>query len=192
MFQGQKTSHKSGGNKMPDIRQQVEADRGTLKKIQLAIPGFAGYRRREDLRASDNILRIQLAKRLGEVRDGLEECRRIMVKNYDTDDLEDVGGLVNKFVEIEGKVRHAEGGYTGISPAVRIEDAVIERIYDYDWAMIDYVMSMEKCIIDLRKAIDAEQETDIKLQLEGLHSRLADFDRSFDERIERSAGIFNF
>ena len=176
---------------MPDIRKQVEADRGILKKIQLAIPGFAGYRRREDLRASDNILRIQLAKRLGEVRDGLEECRRILVKNYDTDELEDIGGLVNKFQAIEGKVRHAEGGYTGISPAVRIEDAVLERLYEYDWAMIDYVMSMEKSIIDLRKAIDAHLDTDVKAQLEGLHSRLADFERSFEERIERSAGIFN-
>jgi hypothetical protein len=177
---------------MPDIRKQVEADRGILKKIQLAIPGFAGYRRREDLRASDNILRIQLSKRLGEVRDGLEECRRILVKNYDTDDLEDIGGLVNKFKTLEGKVRHAEGGYTGISPATRIEEGVLEHLYEYDWAMIDYVMSMEKCIIDLRKAIDAHLDTDVKVQLEGLNSRLADFDRSFGERIERSMGIFNF
>ena len=177
---------------MPDIRKQVEADRGALKKIQLAIPGFAGYRRREDLRASDNILRIQLAKRLGEVRDGLQECRRVLVKSYDTDDLEDVGGLVNKLQALEGKVRHAEGGYTGISPALRIEDAVLERLYEYDWAMIDYVMSMEKCIVELRRAIDAHLDTDVKVQLEGLNSRLADFDRSFAERIERSAGIFNF
>jgi hypothetical protein len=53
-------------------------------------------------------------------------------------------------------------------------------------------MSMEKCIIDLRKAIDAHLDTDVKVQLEGLNSRLADFDRSFGERIERSMGIFNF
>src|SRR5256885_16816857 len=45
---------------MPDIRDRVEQDRGLLKKIQLAIPGYAGYRRREDIRAADNLLRIQL------------------------------------------------------------------------------------------------------------------------------------
>ena len=177
---------------MPDIRKRVEEDRGLLKKIQLHIPGFAGYRRKEDLRASDGILRVQLAKRLGEVRDGLEECRRALVAEYDTDELEDIGGLVNKFQTLEGKVRHAEQGYSGISPAVRIEEKTLERLYEYDWAMIDYVMTMERCIIDLRSAIDAHNDAGIKAQLQAIRARLADFDRSFDERIERSAGVFNF
>jgi len=92
---------------MPDIRKRVEEDRGLLKRIQLHIPGFAGYRRKEDLRASDNLLRVQLSKRLGEVRDGLEECRRVLVAEYDTDELEDIGGLINKLQTLEGKVRHA-------------------------------------------------------------------------------------
>src|SRR2546428_367087 len=49
---------------MPDIRDRVEQDRGLLKKIQLVIPGYAGYRRREDIRAAGNLLRIQLANQL--------------------------------------------------------------------------------------------------------------------------------
>jgi len=53
---------------MPDIRDRVEQDRGLLKKIQLVIPGYAGYRRREDIRAADNLLRIQLANQLKGVR----------------------------------------------------------------------------------------------------------------------------
>jgi hypothetical protein len=178
--------------KMPDIRKRVEEDRGLLKRIQLHVPGFAGYRRKEDLRASDNLLRVQLAKRLGEVRDGLEECRRVLVAEYDTDELEDIGGLINKLQTLEGKVRHAEQGYTGISPAVRIEEATLEHLYEYDWAMIDYVITLEKCVTDLRSAIDGRNEAGIKAQLGAIRARLADFDRSFDERIERSAGIFNF
>jgi len=177
---------------MPDIRKKVEEDRGLLKKIQLHIPGFAGYRRKEDLRASDSILRIQLAKRLGEVRDGLEECRRVLVNEYDMDELTDLGELVNKFKTIEGKVRHAEQGYTGLSPAVRIEEPVLEKLYEYDWAMIDYVMSMEKFVVDLRSGIDAHDDVLITGSLKNIRARLVDFDRSFDERIERSAGIFNF
>ena len=177
---------------MPDIRKRVEGDRGLLKRIQLAIPGFAGYRRKEDLRASDNVLRIQLAKRLGEVRDGLEECRRALIAGYSTDQLEDIGGLVNKFQAVEGKVRHAEQGYSGISPPIRIEEGTLDHLYEYDWAMIDYVISMEKNIVDLRAAIDAHNDSGIKAQVQDLRGRLADFDRSFDERLERSAGIFNF
>ena len=60
---------------MPDIRDRVEQDRGLLKKIQLVIPGYAGYRRREDIRAADNLLRIQLANQMKGVRGDLEEIR---------------------------------------------------------------------------------------------------------------------
>src|SRR5207302_905201 len=60
---------------MPDIRDRVEQDRGILKKIQLMIPGYSGYRRREDIRAADNLLRIQLANQMKSVRGDLEEIR---------------------------------------------------------------------------------------------------------------------
>jgi len=43
---------------MPDIRERVEEDKGILKKIQSFIPGFRGYRRKEDLRDADRMLRM--------------------------------------------------------------------------------------------------------------------------------------
>src|SRR5580693_2911489 len=38
-----------------DIRQKVDGDRGFLKRLQLLIPGFRGYRQAEDVRASDSL-----------------------------------------------------------------------------------------------------------------------------------------
>ena len=35
---------------MPDIRQKVEEDRGLIKKIQLMVPGYRGYRLKDDIR----------------------------------------------------------------------------------------------------------------------------------------------
>ncbi|HSV42580.1 MAG TPA: hypothetical protein VLH13_04130, partial [Methanomassiliicoccales archaeon] len=65
---------------MPDIRQKVEEDRGLLKKIQMIIPGYRGYRIREDLRDSDKMLRMELSKRLGIQRRELEEARTELVR----------------------------------------------------------------------------------------------------------------
>lgn len=39
-----------------DLRSKVEDDRGMLTKIQLGIPGFRGYRQKEDLRIADSRL----------------------------------------------------------------------------------------------------------------------------------------
>ena len=57
---------------MPDIRERVEEDRGLIKKIQLKIPGYAGYRRREDIRNADILLRNQVADQVKKVRSDLE------------------------------------------------------------------------------------------------------------------------
>ena len=47
-----------------DLRTKVEDDRGLIKKIQLCIPGFRGYRQKEDLRLADSLLRQQIADEL--------------------------------------------------------------------------------------------------------------------------------
>jgi len=48
----------------PDIRQQVKEQSGSLKRLQTMIPGLRGYRKSEDVRISDELLRNQVADRL--------------------------------------------------------------------------------------------------------------------------------
>ena len=81
---------------MPDLRQKVEEDRGILKKIQSVIPGYSGYRKREDLRAADDILRIQLSERLGRARAEVEKSRKALVDAMLTDQLD---GMIASEVE---------------------------------------------------------------------------------------------
>src|SRR3970040_1016658 len=126
---------------MPDIRERVEADRGLLKKIQLMIPGYAGYRRREDIRAADNILRIQLSDQVKGVRGELETIRDGMAMEGKTTGLSPIGNAIFTLEGIEAKVRHAEGGYSGISATIRIEETELDRLYEYDYAML---MSLDK------------------------------------------------
>lgn len=58
-----------------DLRKKVKEDRGLLKELELAIPGFKGYREREDLRIADSLLRAQLADKLKTIGTQVELCR---------------------------------------------------------------------------------------------------------------------
>jgi len=91
---------------MPDIRGRVEEDQGILKKIQNFVPGFRGYRRKEDLRDADRMLRMQLADRLGRQRRGLEECRGMLVSSDGAKELGGFGGLINPLMKVEVQVNH--------------------------------------------------------------------------------------
>src|SRR5215469_3113225 len=63
---GTAPSSAASGSAAPpvDIRQTVDGDRGMLKRLQMLIPGFKGYRQGEDDRAADSLLRLQVADRV--------------------------------------------------------------------------------------------------------------------------------
>ena len=176
---------------MPDIRQQVEEDRGLLKKIQLVIPGFRGYRKREDIRAADSILRLQMADGLVKIREGLEESRRAMTEDYQTKNIDRIGGAITKTKTLEGKVRHAEQGYTGFSASVRIEEAELNRLYEYDASMIDAIARMDGALGNLLAAVHARDDDGARRLLDEIRDDLTAFERTFEDRIPRVAGIYN-
>ncbi len=176
---------------MVDIRDQVEDDRGLLKKIQLVIPGFRGYRKREDIRAADSILRLQMADGLIQVRQGLEEARSSMVEEYQSKNIDRIGGAINHVQTLEGKVRHAEQGYTGFSPAVRIEEAELNRLYEYDASMIRSIQSLDQSKASLLNLVRSGDENGATEALRGIKDELVNFEQAFGNRIPIIAGIYN-
>ena len=166
---------------MPDLRERVEDDRGLLKRIQLHVPGFAGYRRREDLRQAENILRIQMANSLKSARETTEEARELMVEENHYEELDRVGRIINRFRTLEGRVRHAEGGYSGISPAIRIEDDEINRLYDYDASLLDEASALGKETADLKAA--AGEGKGLVKRTKDIRSHLDAFDDTFEKRM---------
>lgn len=173
---------------MPDIRERVEEDRGILKKIQNVIPGFRGYRRREDLHDADRMLRSQLAAKLGSQRQGLEECRGMLVQSYGSKELEAVGGLIFQFKRIEGLVTHAEMGYSGLVADVQIGEDELDKLYEYDAAMLDHITAISASVDSLKNSIMAADEPTEHKDLMNIKARLTDFETQFNARMNAITG----
>ncbi len=139
------------------MRDRVEEERGLLKRIQLHVPGFAGYRRREDIRTADNMLRIQMANMLKDARVTTQEVREALAENSQYEDLDKLGRIINRFQTLEGKVRHAEGGYSGISADIRIEEPEMNRLYEYDASLLDDVVALGQEAANLKLAADDDE-----------------------------------
>lgn len=106
---------------MTDLREAVNDDRGVLKKIQLFIPGFSGYRKKEDLRIADSMLRNQVADNFKtSVLIPVEMVRELAANALELDLMNDIASVLSKAKTLEASIRHAEQGYSGISAAVRI------------------------------------------------------------------------
>jgi hypothetical protein len=168
---------------LPDIRDRVEDDRGLLKKIQLVIPGFRGYRIREDLRDSDRMLRTELAKRLVLQRAQLEDVRRALVKaNPMSKALEEMGGVMNAMKRVEGEILHAEVGYSGISADLKIKERELDDLYEYDNSMIESLNFIDEALAHLPEVIRSENDGDLLIAVETVRNRVDGLEGRFKRR----------
>jgi len=168
---------------LPDIRDRVEDDRGLLKKIQLVVPGFRGYRIREDLRDSDRMLRAELAKRLGLQRSQLEDARRALVReNPMSKALEEMGGVVNSMKRVEGEILHAEVGYSGIAADIRMKDDELNRLYEYDNSMIESLNFIDDALIRVPEMVRSGNDAGLRDAVETVRTRVDGLESRFKRR----------
>jgi len=161
----------------------VEDDRGLLKKIQLIVPGFRGYRIREDLRDSDRMLRAELAKRLGLQRSQLEDARRALVReNPMSKALEEIGGAVNTMKRVEGEILHAEVGYSGIAADVKMKESELNLLYEYDNSMIESLNFIDEALIRVPDMIRSGNDADLRAAVETVRARVDGLESRFKRR----------
>lgn len=175
---------------MTDLKKRVQDDRGLIKNIELAIPGFRGYRKREDIRASDSLLRAQIADLLhDDVAELLEESRKILAESLDFSLLKEIGQLIKIEKTVEARIRHAEQGYSGISPSYRIEEDELNALYEYDWGLIQHVKDLTAMTSDLNKNVE---NGDIKEAMDGciaLTNKFEIVNEILEDRIEKIANL---
>ncbi len=121
----------------PDLRERVTSDRGILKKLQLIVPGLREYRILEDIRAADQLLRKQVFDKLIESKAKLEGLRNVIVAKGDLSNLSVVGTSISQLQQIAGEVLHSQQGSAGISPNIRIDESVLNKLYEYDYNFVN-------------------------------------------------------
>jgi hypothetical protein len=167
-----------------DIRQTVEGDRGVLKRLQLLIPGFRGYRQGEDIREADSFLRIQVADKVKNARTTIENARAGLANVNQFQVLNELSPLVANLWQLEGEIRHAEQGYTGISPAVRINPQQLDRLYEYDYGFVQAADQLNQTVAPLPGILmggDASQAPGLVATARGQVNQL---EQAFKARIQ--------
>ena len=175
---------------MTDLREKVEEDRGILKKIQIYLPGYSGYRKKEDLRIADSMLRNQVADNFKtSVLIPLEMVRESLANALELDLMNDIAGVLSKAKTLEASIRHAEQGYSGISAAVKVREDELNKLYEYDLALFEAVNALALKAKEARGLAEMGDFGSVKTALFTLKSDIMEFSTVFDRRMETVAGI---
>lgn len=174
---------------MVDLRERVKEDRGLLKKLELAIPGFRGYRKREDLRIADSLLRKQLANNLGKIREKIELARQDIAKNMEMDLIDNMASLMNNITSTENRVRHAEQGYSGISADFNVREDELNTLYEWDLNLLSDIESLSNSASSLQSSAETGSNTEIRQKINEVKTKIREFNSLFDKRIENIANL---
>lgn len=172
-----------------DIRQKVDNDRGVLKRLQLLVPGFRGYRQGEDIREADSFLRIQIADKVHNARTTIENSRSALTNAGQFAALGDLAPIIADLLRLEGSIRHAEQGYTGISPAVRVNPQQLDRLYEYDYGFVEAADQLNQTIAPLPSLAMGGPPGAVATLVSTARGQVNQLDQAFRARMQTVEGI---
>jgi hypothetical protein len=172
-----------------DIRQKVDQDRGALKKLQLLVPGFRGYRLGEDIRDADSILRREIADKLLDSLSQLQKVRSTLTQRNQYSSMTTLSPLLSDLTTLEGRIRHAEQGYSGISATIRVRPEQLDQLYEYDYGFALAADQFRKEIGPLLEAATANDAARIATEVTATRELLDQLSRAFQARMNTIEGI---
>jgi len=177
------------GNPPVDIRQKVDADRGILKRLQLLVPGFRGYRQGEDLREADSILRLQVATKVHQAVQSVQDCRTSLANAGNFQAMTSLADALADLQKLEGEIRHAEQGYSGISPATRVRPEQLDGLYQYDYGFAQAADQLVATLGPLRDASGNPGDAAALASVTQVRAQVRQLDAAFKARMNAVQGI---
>jgi hypothetical protein len=142
---------------MSDLFDKVTNSQDIFKKLASYIPGFNGYIERQNRRAADKILRDTVADRFEEQWKRTSNIQTDMVNQGMIklmDDMEQAALQLRTFAD---KIRTATYGYSGFFDAVKINEAELAQLYQFDMAFFDAAEGIGRALDNIEASMGDEE-----------------------------------
>ncbi|MCK4693533.1 MAG: hypothetical protein V3S81_05310 [Anaerolineales bacterium] len=131
---------------MSDPLGKITEGKDLIGKIRNFIAGFVGYVDRENRREADKILRETTAQRYEEVWSRISELQRQLISEGKLELVDDLEASAIKLRAFIDRTKGASYGYAGFFDAVRVHSEELERIYEYDIALLEGVQKLTDAV----------------------------------------------
>ncbi|MCA9287849.1 MAG: hypothetical protein KDA05_04645 [Phycisphaerales bacterium] len=124
------------------------------------IPGYKGYKDKEQRRDADRMLRHAIVTRLQERKAVVDRAIAESSRKFQFDNLEPLELVKRKLERVTDLVRHAPAGYSGFFDTAEIGPEQLDRIYENDAGVLERVNEVAQVIEGLPRAEDVPAAAD--------------------------------
>jgi hypothetical protein len=129
--------------------ESAKGQRNWLERLGEKIPGYRGFQDRELRRDVDRMLREHLASGLGKVKETLRDRSRAFVDAGKIGALNGFDRLDRTIDGLSQTIRFSDYGATGLFDPVKIGDAALQRLYEFDLSVSDDLAQLESGVAAL-------------------------------------------
>lgn len=148
----------------------------------LVLPGFRGYKLREQRREADRIVRDYAYRTLEKSRDELTAVFQSLSDAKAGELLEPMNRLTAKLDRVAEKINHASYGYSGFFDAVKIEERELDNMLAYDSQLMDLVRKFAQDTSQFKSAAAGGSLENARMSQQSLDSELSNLEQAFDQR----------
>ena len=116
---------------------EAKGQRNVLERLGDKIPGFRGFQDRELRRDVDRLQREHLSSELGQLKSEVRDRTRSYTDAGKIGALNGFDRLERQIDGLSQAVRFADYGASGLFDAVKIGDAELQRLYEFDLSVLD-------------------------------------------------------
>jgi hypothetical protein len=173
---------------MSEELEKARERRNFLERLGAKIPGFSGYLEREVRREVDKLQRDWLADQVDRARFAINGKIREWSRAGRLENLDRASSVEKSLDRLANRIRHADYGSTGFFDAVKIGQAELDKIYEFDLTLSD---AMEYLAMQVEQLPETADEKMLGRLLEAVEGA----DTKFDERstvfedVTRTGGV---
>jgi len=169
--------------------ERVQESERLLERLMLAIPGFRGYKIREQRREADRVVRNYVYGVLESARDDLMRCFQLLNDSKATELTEPANRLVAKIDRLAEKVNRASYGYSGFFDSIRVEAPQLDAMLTYDSQMMDMARKLLDSTSNFKANLTQNKLEEARSTEQSLEDSINQFESVFDKRKSIIEGV---
>ena len=148
----------------------------------LILPGFRGYKLREQRREADRIVRDYAYNTLEHSRDDLMSCFQSLSDSKASELMEPANRLVAKIDRVAEKINRASYGYSGFFDSIKIEESELENMIAYDTQLMDSVRKIAELTANFKADLNQAKLENARSEQQQSDDLISSLELAFDQR----------